>query len=42
MGIARFGPLDDLAQALPLQWQDIHPVGPDLRVLARVQGRADF
>ena len=42
MGIAQFGPLDDLTQALLLQWQDIQPMGPDLRILARVQGRADF
>ena len=42
MGIANFGPLDELSQALPLQWQDIRQTGPDLRVIARVQGRADF
>lgn len=42
MGIANFGPLDELSQALALQWQGVQPIGPDLRVIARVQGRADF
>ena len=40
--MAHFGPLTDLAQALPLEFTSITMVGPDLRVLARVQGRAAF
>ena len=40
--LAALGPLADLAQALPLAFESVRQVGPDLRVLARVQrpGRA--
>ncbi|MCX8517389.1 MAG: bifunctional diaminohydroxyphosphoribosylaminopyrimidine deaminase/5-amino-6-(5-phosphoribosylamino)uracil reductase RibD [Rhodoferax sp.] len=40
--MASFGPLHDLAQALPLHFQSTALLGPDLRVLARVAGRGDF
>lgn len=39
MGIANFGPLDSLDQGLPLVFHDIARLGPDLRIVARVQGR---
>ncbi len=41
-GMADMGPLDALAQGLPLQFQGVERVGPDLRILARVQGRDQF
>lgn len=41
-GMADMGPLDALAQGLPLQFRGVERVGPDLRVLARVQGRDRF
>jgi len=34
--MANFGPLTELAQALPLSFQSTAMVGPDLRILARV------
>jgi diaminohydroxyphosphoribosylaminopyrimidine deaminase/5-amino-6-(5-phosphoribosylamino)uracil reductase len=40
--MANFGPLTDLAQALPLRFQSTAMVGPDLRLLARVTGRDAF
>jgi diaminohydroxyphosphoribosylaminopyrimidine deaminase/5-amino-6-(5-phosphoribosylamino)uracil reductase len=42
MGMADFGPLDALAQSVPLQWHDVRRVGPDLRVIARGQGGQAF
>jgi diaminohydroxyphosphoribosylaminopyrimidine deaminase/5-amino-6-(5-phosphoribosylamino)uracil reductase len=42
MGMARLGPLADLSLAQPLQWQSVTPIGPDLRILARVPGREQF
>lgn len=42
MGIANFGPLEQLGQAAALQWQDVSPIGTDLRIVARMAGRADF
>ncbi|GAO69364.1 bifunctional diaminohydroxyphosphoribosylaminopyrimidine deaminase/5-amino-6-(5-phosphoribosylamino)uracil reductase RibD [Comamonas sp. E6] len=39
MGIANFGPLDSLDQGLPLVFHDVARLGPDLRIVARVQGR---
>ncbi|WKL17183.1 bifunctional diaminohydroxyphosphoribosylaminopyrimidine deaminase/5-amino-6-(5-phosphoribosylamino)uracil reductase RibD [Comamonas testosteroni] len=42
MGIANFGPLDSLDQGLPLQFHDVARLGPDLRIVARVQGREQF
>jgi len=40
--MASFGPLSDLAQAVPLVFQSTQMVGPDLRVLARIAGRDQF
>ncbi|MDR0260729.1 MAG: bifunctional diaminohydroxyphosphoribosylaminopyrimidine deaminase/5-amino-6-(5-phosphoribosylamino)uracil reductase RibD [Comamonas sp.] len=40
--MAQWGPLTDLAQRVPLAFQDVRQVGPDLRVLARVPGRDRF
>lgn len=36
-GVAALGPLDALAQGVRLQWIDMQPVGPDMRLRARVQ-----
>lgn len=41
-GMAHFGPLQDLAQALPLEFKSTAMLGPDLRVIARVCGRDVF
>ena len=41
-GMADFGPLTELAGALPLEFKSTAMVGPDLRILARVTGRDDF
>jgi len=41
-GMADFGPLTELAHAVPLTFKDTTLVGPDLRVLARVTGRDIF
>ncbi len=41
-GMARFGPLDDLAQAVTLEFKSSDRLGPDLRVVARVCGRESF
>lgn len=38
-GMSRFGPLDSLQQALALRFEEVAPVGQDLRVRAVVQGR---
>jgi diaminohydroxyphosphoribosylaminopyrimidine deaminase/5-amino-6-(5-phosphoribosylamino)uracil reductase len=40
--MAQWGPLTDLAQRVPLGFQDVRQVGADLRVLARVPGRDRF
>lgn len=40
--MAQWGPLTDLAQRVPLGFQDVRQVGRDLRVLARVPGRDRF
>lgn len=40
--MAHFGPLTDLAQAVPLEFLSSDMVGPDLRLIARVRGRDDF
>ena len=42
LGIANWGPLEELGQALPLTIQSVQNVGPDLRLVARVQGRDNF
>jgi diaminohydroxyphosphoribosylaminopyrimidine deaminase / 5-amino-6-(5-phosphoribosylamino)uracil reductase len=41
-GMASFGPLDNLAQALPLEFLSCDRLGPDLRVVARVSGHDHF
>jgi diaminohydroxyphosphoribosylaminopyrimidine deaminase/5-amino-6-(5-phosphoribosylamino)uracil reductase len=41
-GIAQFGPLQDLSQAIPLEFKSIDSMGPDLRIVARVCGRDQF
>jgi diaminohydroxyphosphoribosylaminopyrimidine deaminase/5-amino-6-(5-phosphoribosylamino)uracil reductase len=41
-GMAAFGPLQSLAQAVQLEWQSTEKVGADLRIVARVAGRAQF
>ena len=41
-GIADFGPLTELACAVPLRFKHTAMVGPDLRVLAQVTGRDIF
>ncbi|MBX3654477.1 MAG: bifunctional diaminohydroxyphosphoribosylaminopyrimidine deaminase/5-amino-6-(5-phosphoribosylamino)uracil reductase RibD [Ramlibacter sp.] len=40
--MASFGPLRELAQAVPLAFRSCEPVGPDLRVVARIPGRDSF
>jgi len=40
--MAQFGPLAELAGALPLEFMSSERVGPDLRVVARVAGRDRF
>jgi diaminohydroxyphosphoribosylaminopyrimidine deaminase/5-amino-6-(5-phosphoribosylamino)uracil reductase len=40
--MASFGPLADLAQAVPLRFASVEPVGDDLRLLARPPGREVF
>lgn len=41
-GVAHWGPLETLEDALPLEFHSIDRIGPDLRLLARVPGRSDF
>jgi diaminohydroxyphosphoribosylaminopyrimidine deaminase/5-amino-6-(5-phosphoribosylamino)uracil reductase len=41
-GMAPFGPLVGLDQAIGLEFRDVQSLGPDLRVLARVRGRDAF
>lgn len=41
-GMAHFGPLQDLSQAVPLEFKSTAMLGPDLRVVARVCGRDVF
>jgi diaminohydroxyphosphoribosylaminopyrimidine deaminase/5-amino-6-(5-phosphoribosylamino)uracil reductase len=40
--LASFGPLTDLAQAIPLEFKSTHLIGPDLRIVARIPGRDQF
>ena len=42
MGIASFGPLNELSEGLQLEFHDVARLGPDLRIVARVQGRDKF
>lgn len=41
-GLADFGPLQHLADGPMLHYASVHPVGADLRILARLQGRDSF
>ena len=41
-GMSNFGPLQTLAQGLALDFQRMERVGQDLRLVARLQGSADF
>lgn len=41
-GMAQWGPLEALTHGLDLEFRSIERVGPDLRILARVQGRDAF
>ena len=41
-GMAAFGPLQSLADAVTLQFQSVDRVGADLRILARVAGHDQF
>lgn len=40
--MAHFGPLSELAQAVPLEFLSSEMIGPDLRLIARVSGRDRF
>ncbi len=42
MGLASWGPLQALDQKLALRFDSVEPVGADLRVIARVEGRDVF
>jgi diaminohydroxyphosphoribosylaminopyrimidine deaminase/5-amino-6-(5-phosphoribosylamino)uracil reductase len=42
LGMASFGPLQALSEALELQFQSAQRVGADLRIIARVAGRDQF
>jgi diaminohydroxyphosphoribosylaminopyrimidine deaminase/5-amino-6-(5-phosphoribosylamino)uracil reductase len=41
-GIAQWGPLEALDAGTQLQFASVQPIGPDLRILARVTGRDIF
>jgi diaminohydroxyphosphoribosylaminopyrimidine deaminase / 5-amino-6-(5-phosphoribosylamino)uracil reductase len=41
-GMFNFGPLTQLAQGVALDFKSTEMVGPDLRIVARVQGRDNF
>ena len=41
-GMAAFGPLQSLTEAVGLQFQSVDRLGVDLRIVARVQGRDQF
>jgi diaminohydroxyphosphoribosylaminopyrimidine deaminase/5-amino-6-(5-phosphoribosylamino)uracil reductase len=41
-GLSNFGPLSALAHGLALDFQSAERIGSDLRILARLQGSADF
>jgi diaminohydroxyphosphoribosylaminopyrimidine deaminase / 5-amino-6-(5-phosphoribosylamino)uracil reductase len=41
-GMAQFGPLTELSQALALEFVSSQALGPDLRIVARVAGRDRF
>ncbi len=41
-GMLNIGPLTELTQGLDLSFSSVERIGPDLRVLARIQGHDDF
>lgn len=41
-GMAQFGPLNALTQAVTLEFKSTDKLGPDLRIVARVSGRDQF
>jgi diaminohydroxyphosphoribosylaminopyrimidine deaminase/5-amino-6-(5-phosphoribosylamino)uracil reductase len=41
-GMSNLGPFSELSQAMALTFEDIQPIGPDLRLLARGIGRDRF
>jgi len=41
-GMANFGPMTELSQAIALEFRSTEMVGPDLRIVARVKGRDQF
>jgi diaminohydroxyphosphoribosylaminopyrimidine deaminase/5-amino-6-(5-phosphoribosylamino)uracil reductase len=41
-GMASFGPITELAQAVELDFRSTDRLGPDLRIVARVRGRDTF
>ena len=41
-GMASFGPLNDLSQAIALEFKSTQMLGPDLRLVARIPGRDQF
>jgi diaminohydroxyphosphoribosylaminopyrimidine deaminase/5-amino-6-(5-phosphoribosylamino)uracil reductase len=41
-GMVNIGPLVELSQAVPLEFRETTPIGPDLRILARIPGRDRF
>lgn len=41
-GMVHIGPLASLQEAVPLEFVDVDPVGADLRIVARIPGRAAF
>ena len=42
MGMANFGPLHNLSDAVELEMHDVSRIGTDLRIVARVAGRDQF
>ena len=40
--MADFGPLHELTQAVQLEFKSTTPIGPDLRIIARIAGRDHF
>ncbi len=40
--LAHFGPLTELAQAIPLEFKSVDLMGVDLRIVARIPGRDQF
>ncbi|BEU97567.1 bifunctional diaminohydroxyphosphoribosylaminopyrimidine deaminase/5-amino-6-(5-phosphoribosylamino)uracil reductase RibD [Acidovorax sp. DW039] len=41
-GMAQWGPIDHLGDGLPLTFQSVEGIGPDVRIVARVRGRDHF